>query len=810
MLEEFRVIELTTEVGGALAGRMLGYYGADVIVVEPPEGHAIRSLGPRVGDTPDGSILFAALGAGKRSVIADPAAPDFAPFVKSLLAGADVLIESQPVGTLASAGLDPAALIEEFPGLVVCSISPYGQTGPRAHWKATALTAAAAGGQMAMCGDPGMPPLKTAGYQAQNQAGLHAFSAILAALFAARRTGVGDWIDISMQEVQASTLEGAGPLALFAGVDGGRTAGNRPFAQWGIHECKDGYIGVAAMPRQSFAIYDAIGHPELKDDPMMASGWSPEANEILGVLIPEFTAQYTAEELFANAAKFRAPFAMIPNARQLLEWPGLTATSFWSEVEHAVLGRYQLPGGPIAFGEGWRGDAKPAPLLGEHDAEVRSGGGQAGRVGALASTSPGLPFEGVRVVDVTAVWAGPFGTRFLADLGAEVLKVEGPSFADPIRTMTGARSAPAINQSTYFNEYNRNKLGVSLDIKHPEGMAALKKLIAEADVFVENWSSGVAERLGLGHEDLKKINPRIISVSMPGFGHKGPDAERVGFGPTIEQMGGLVALQGYEGGPPHRSGISYGDPVAGTIGAGAVAMALLHRDLTGEGSYAVTAQRDIICGLVSEYIVAEAVGQPMPTQIGNRDPQFAPHNVYPAADTFPRPMRGADGPMFTDGWLTVAVDSGEAWAGLKSVVPGLENPAWDSAEGRLADQHAIDAVIGAWAADRDAEEAAEALQEAGVPASHVNTPLLVTMDPHLAEREFFLPYSHPDVGDGGTTRPPWRMARRPATTVNPAPRFGEHSREVLARVAGYNEAELDELARKGVTTTDLLAGSGAG
>jgi crotonobetainyl-CoA:carnitine CoA-transferase CaiB-like acyl-CoA transferase len=430
----------------------------------------------------------------------------------------------------------------------------------------------------------------------------------------------------------------------------------------------------------------------------------------------------------------------------------------------------------------------------------------------VAAANPPLPLHGIRIVDVTQVWAGPYGTRFPADQGAEVIKVEGPSFADPVRTMTGARTVPEINQSAYFNEYNRNKLGVSLDIKQPEGMEALKRLIASADVFIENWSSGVAERLGLGYEDLKKINPKIICISMPGFGHKGRDATRVGFGPTIEQMGGLVALQGYEGGQPHRSGISYGDPVAGTVAAGAIAMALIARERTGTGCYAVVPQRDAICGLVSEYVIAEAVGHPLPLRIGSRDVEFAPHNVYQAAHTEPRPARGLLGePLFefTDAWLTIATDSDAAWRALKSVIadPRLDDHAFDTMAGRHAAPDLIDEVLAAWARSREANEAAATLQAAGVAASPVLTPLLVTSDAHLEARNAFLPMEHPDMGPGRTTAPAWRFQRRPITSVRPAPRFGEHSAEVLSRVAGYSEADIQRFAENNITTTDLIAGA---
>lgn len=580
-------------------------------------------------------------------------------------------------------------------------------------------------------------------------------------------------------------------------------------AQWGIHPCKDGYVGVAAMPRQSFAVYDRIGHPELKEDPAFASGWSPDANELLQVLIPEWTAQHTAQEIFDLASEFRAPFAMIPNARELLEWPALKEIGFWRTVEHPVLGEHPLPAGPIDFDDGNRGSTQRAPLLGEHTEEARV------EVAALPKPTreeggeARPPLDGIRVVDVTAVWAGPYGTRFLADMGAEVIKVEGPSFADPIRTMTGAQKAPEINASTYFNEYNRNKLGVSLDMKHPDGMEAFRRLIANSDVFVENWSSGVAERLGLGYEELKKLNPKIIYVSMPGFGHTGGDAGRIGFGPTIEQMGGLVALQGYGEGPPRRSGISYGDPISGTTAAGAVALGLLKRQRTGESTHAVVPQRDGIVQLIGEYVVAEALGAPLPTRIGSHDAAMAPHNVYQAADTAPRPLIGVLGGAageLTDGWITIAVDSEDAWGGLKRVIQDkrLDKAAFATMTSRHEAQDELDGIIAEWAGSRDAGDAAAALQAAGVCAAPVLTPLTVTQDEHLLEREAFLTYDHPVTGTVGCSAPAWRMQRRPITSVKAAPSFGQHTGDVLTRVAGYSSAELDVLRENQVTTDDLL------
>ncbi len=816
-LAGLRIVELSTDVAGAYAGRLLAMYGADVIVVEPEGGHSLRHLPPWPNDDrdPEDSILFAYLGAGKRSVRLDLATIEGIDAARRLVESADAVIDTHAPGELASLGLDLSALAEERPSLVVTQVTPYGQAGPKAHWRATSITAYAAGGQMNGTGDPDKPPLKTAGHQAYYQGGLHAFSATLTALYAARTSGVGDVLDISLQEVGAAKLEGSLPNALARGTEAGRTTGNATFAQWGIHPTADWWIGVAAMPRQSFAVYDLIGHPELKEDPAFRSGWSPAANEVLSVLVPEWIRERTAEEIFALANEVRAPVGMIPTPAQLLEWPHFKETGFWHYVDHPRLGRHPLPGGPAQFGADDRGVHRPAPLIGQHTDEVLADleapaqpASVAGGAPAPAEVAPAL--DGVRVIDVTQVWAGPYATRLLADAGAEVIKVEGPTFEDPVRTMAGARDVPAINQSAYFNEYNRNKLGLSLDFKQPEGMEALRRMLATADVFIENWSSGVAERNGLGFEDVKALKPDIVYVSMPGFGHSGPDARRVGFGPTIEQMGGLVALQGYEGDAPHRSGISYGDPIAGAFASGAVVAGLMRRDRTGEAVYIMVPQRDGIVGLIGEYLVAEALGHPLPTRIGSKDAYFAPHNVYPARDTEPRlvlsPLTGEPMNAFTDSWVTIAVDSEEAWDCLKRVIgdPRLDDARYDSMDGRRVHQDAIDAVIREWTRGRDADEAASTLQAAGVAAERVLTPLTVTQDAHLAARDNWPTYTHPDAGEVRTLRSVWRMKRRPQGAIRHAPQFGGDSEAVLARF-GYSPQGIEGLKAKGVTTTELRA-----
>lgn len=804
MLHGTRVVDLSRDVAGAYACRMLALLGADVVKVEPPEGDPARRRGPRRDDGGESSALFASLNVSKRSAVLDPDTVEGRGAILSLVERAEVVVEDATPGWWASRGLDFASLTASGP-LVVCSITPYGQDGPQAGWRATALTAAAAGGQLMICGDPESPPLKTAGHQAAMQAGLHGFAASLTALHAARRDGAGDWLDISIQEAQAASLEGFGPTAMVRGQDSERT-GNQARAVWGIYPCADGFVGVASMARQTGSVYRCIGHPELTETPVFADlAANPEANEFVASLVMEWTTARTAREIFEESQRHRAPFSLIPTPRDLLEWAPLREAGFWTEVDHPVLGRHSLPRLPFSL-DGRFETPRRAPLLGEHTAEVMAEIAAAPPRPSGSASPRRRPLEGVRVLDLTQVWAGPYAARFFADMGADVIHIEGPAFPDAVRGVGRGPDPRSFNKAPYFNEYNRNKRGLALDLHRPEGIEAFQRLVPHADVVIENWSVGVADRLGIGFADLQAINPRVSLVQMPGFAQQGPEAERVGFGPTIEQMGGLVALQGYEGGPPHKSGISYGDPTGGITAAGATAAALLQREATGRGVHVVVSQRDNILGMVGEFMVAESAGLPYPVRQGNRDIDCVPHGVYRTADDSGRMQGDILGRVigeFHDTWIAIAVDSDVAWGALREVIDDrrLDDPAYTTLAGRRAHEAAIDAVIEEWARARDPHVEAARLQAAGVAASAVMSPLMLVRDAHLAARGFFPTTVHPEAGEHTVTHPVWRWRHRPQPPVQPAPCFGEHNRAVLRALGGYTDAEVDAFEASGVIAT---------
>jgi crotonobetainyl-CoA:carnitine CoA-transferase CaiB-like acyl-CoA transferase len=402
-----------------------------------------------------------------------------------------------------------------------------------------------------------------------------------------------------------------------------------------------------------------------------------------------------------------------------------------------------------------------------------------------------LPLAGIRIVDLTMVWAGPYGTKLLADLGAEVVKIEGPARTDLTRILTIPTTREferPYDASRYFNEYNRNKRGMAIDVQTPAGKQIVRDLAAKADVLIENFRPGVVDRLGFGYDELKKTNPRIIVVSLPGFSSYQPEASLPAYGPNIEQMGGLAYLNGYVGGPPHKSGISYGDPLAGLGGAAAVLLALVQRERTGKGQRVEVSQRNLLLAMIGDALTAHQLGAPASRE-GSRNASYAPQGAYPSGHPADAPPR----------WVTLSVVTDEHWQALCRVMerPDLAaEAALATVVGRMRAHDRLDAEITAWTQGRTADEAAAALQAAGVPAAPVMAPADLSHDPNLVARDFFRTLPHPEYGQIRVTAPVWRFAGHDLG-VRTAPKFGEHNREVLEEL-GYAAADIDALERDGV------------
>jgi crotonobetainyl-CoA:carnitine CoA-transferase CaiB-like acyl-CoA transferase len=385
-----------------------------------------------------------------------------------------------------------------------------------------------------------------------------------------------------------------------------------------------------------------------------------------------------------------------------------------------------------------------------------------------------LPLYGYRILDLTTAGAGPYATRLLADIGAEVIKVEAPSNGGPLR-------------SDIFNHVNRNKYACTLDLAQPRGRELFLRLLALSDVVIEDYRPQVLEDLGLSYDVLRSAKADIIVVSLSSHGRSGPEKDFEANGADIEALAGLTAISGYLGGGRQKTGIAYADAVAGIAAAGAVALALWHRRRAGEGQHVDVAGWESMVGLIGEYVLGYSMNGRLPQPMGNRHSSMAPYGCYPCAGD--------------DQWVTIAVEDDEQFAAL---CRAMERPEL-AADSRFADvvsryrnQEELDRIVGEWTRRFTPQAVTQALQAAGVPAAPVLGVTALFDDPHLRARGFWESVSHPDVGTWDVDGVPWRLNRSPAHIRLPAPRFGEHNDYVLRGLMGLSEAEVRELGDAGV------------
>ncbi len=401
-----------------------------------------------------------------------------------------------------------------------------------------------------------------------------------------------------------------------------------------------------------------------------------------------------------------------------------------------------------------------------------------------------LPLEGLRVIDLSRFWAGPFGTQLLGSMGAEVIRIESATYIDMVRYIippAGEEVGRPYERGAYFHMANRNKCSIALDLQHPRGKELCLRLIEVGDVLIENFSARVMGNLGLDYDTLRKTRPDLIVVSMPGFGQTGPYRDYVCFGEALEAMCGLSYLTGYADGPPTRSSGAFTDPVAGLYADYAILAALQRRNRTGEGCYVDLSHQEAFVTLLGDMVMDFTMNGRGRTRMGNRHPTRAPQGVYPCKGE--------------DQWVAISVASDEEWKALCRAMgrPELaQDPGYQHTLGRMRKQEELDALIGEWTARLDHYRVMELLQGVGVAGGAVLASDELFQDPHFKARGFFEEADHPEVGRYSYFGIPVKFSRTPGGTHTPAPLFGQHNRYVFGEVLGLSDPEIDGLLRSGV------------
>lgn len=776
-LSDLVVLELSSGVAGGYCGRLLRDLGAQVVKVEPPGGDPLRQESPLVDGA---SVFYAWLNAGKLNV-EDPEGSH----LDDLAAHADLVLHSERGE---SADRLDERLVAANPRAVVVSLTPYGRSGPRAGWETTEFTEYATGGYHYFAGDPAREPLAMHGHQAGFHAGVHAAFGALAAAWHARKTGEGQRIEISHQEC---LLNGHGWLTTMW-THTGQVQSRQGNA---FVKCADGYVFPFGLAPNANLLILMERFDLLEDESLLVPlNWQARFPEVRAALA-EWALDKTKQEIYHTAQELRIAITPINTMADLVEDPQLKAREFFASIR--VGGRTLMaPGAPYRLS---RTPCQPSATAREagadSDAVLSPEFAWANRGVSYPAEAGGArpaagPLEGIRVLEVTANWAGPQAGRLMADLGADVIKVE-------LATKPATRALMPVGNDIwpnfyhrvgYFNKQNRNKRAFCLDLSKPAGRETFLDLVERSDVVLENNAARVMGQLGLDYAALQEVNPRLVMCSMSGFGGTGPERNYSAYGSNIETSCGLASVLGYGPGEYFGTGTFYADPVTGNHGAVAIMAALHEAKRSGQGQWIDMALLECAIPLFAQPFLQYQVTGEVPQPRANRSLTMSPQDVYRTAGT--------------DCWLALSVRDEADWTALCEVIgrPELaEDPALQTVEGRRAKGEEIDAAITAWAGARDHITAADELQAAGVPAAPVMPNWEIACDNHLHDRGFFVDVRHPVAGTHRFPGFPWRLEKTPGTIRRHAPMFAEHNREVFEGMLGMGEAEVAALHEAGVT-----------
>ena len=801
-LAGIRVVELGQLVSAPYCAKLFADYGAEVIKVEPPDGDAARRWGPFPGDVshPEKSGLYHFLNTNKRGVTLDVTRSDGRDSLLRLLARADVLIENNPPERMREWGLDYGSLSEVNPDLVMISITPYGQTGPYRDWKGYDLNAFhLTGTGSRYCGHPGQAPLEHGTFAADFYGAVAAAAWGLAAAYGRQRTGGGQHVDVSCAEAIAATFVGAYNIGGYAqdGVFDRRTGlGMSLGAPATIVPCKDGHVWLLALePGQWNGLARVMGNPDWMQVEMFQDMFARAQNaDAIYPLIEEWTMAHGKHEIMDRCQEAGCPVTAVLDVAEVIEHPHLSQRGYWVELEHRELGRFRNLGAPFKLPESPGGPDRAAPLLGEHTVEVLDDLGAAAAASSIATATatrslPRLPLEGIRVANFGWVWAGPVAGQTLAFLGAEVFKIESRVRVDLTRGLppfAGGVRDPNRSLSNHASWAGNGS--VTLNLKHEEARDLARQLVAESDVVIENFGPGVMSGLDLGYEDLCKVKPDIVLLSMPAAGLFGPLKDIRTYGLSLTSMTGLDSLTGYFGGPPMPVENAFSDPYNGMLGAFAILTALSHRDRTGRGQHVDYSQQEAVLQMVGPAFMDYEMNGRVAGTLGNRHPlaAAAPHGVFPCAGE--------------DRWISIAVVEDDEWRGL---VRSMGRPDWatapelDSGAGRIECLDAIHRELAAWTRGFDDRELTERLQGEGVAAAPVLNVADLLEDPHYRARGTFISVRHPLGFDETIYGGYVKMSRSPAR-VEPGPAIGRDNDFVFRELLGLSEQRYRALVEQQV------------
>ncbi len=795
-LSDLRVLELSSGVAAEYCGKLLADFGARVIKVEAPTtGAKSRAMGPFAtgGAACERSGLFAYLNTNKQSVVVDPATPDGPEALRSLIRTVDVIIDDHPKGWLEGLGIGPATCSSQQPALIVCSITPFGYEAPAALQIARSINVLhSSWGYHSPCAaDPAKPPLSGVGrFLPDYESGLVAALALAAAAYWRESSGRGQFIDVSQQASMSSLVDYvlgqmvAGTMEVSDRRQAYDLGGPATFFQ-----CRDGYVYLwMSEPGHWDGMSTLMGDPAwMREYP---ARWlelhiTPERIDRCRMEIARWMKDQNKSDVASRAQKLGVPLVPVNTMEDVFRSSQLEFRKFFTQIEHPSLGKLHYPTVPYRLSATPARIDKPAPLLGQHTDEVMREVSQ-GMTARKSGRPPderaprGGPLQGVRVLEVTKIWAGPYTGKLLSFLGAEVIRVESYDSLDATRAFGNTD----INDAPGFQAINPGKYSVQISMKGEEGRRLVRELAKVSDIFIENLRPGAAQRMGLGYEALRAAKRDIIAVSMSMHGNEGPLSYQTGYAPCFSALAGICHMAGYEGGPPVLFNQRYGDSSYGTAAAYAAVIALLQRRRTGEGQFVDVSAVESLTAMLGDCFMDYFVTGQVPERQGARHAEMAPHGLYPCAD---------------GEWISIAVQTDEEW---RALCEAMGQPAlaarYPDLRSRRANVRELDGTLAAWTSSQPAGELSGELQRRGVAAFKSLNSIDLVSDERLWQREFYTHVTDRAQRSIPIVGAPWRMSATPPAISRAAPQLGEQNDYVLGELLGLSTEQRQRLVAEKV------------
>ena len=819
-LDGIRVLDLTDE-RGIYGVKLLADLGACVVRPEPPEGDRLRERGPHlsIAASERVSLWHAYFASNRRFLTIDVEQSAGLERLQALIASAHIVMCTRDAFAMQHAQLEAALLAD--PSLVVVDVSSFGDSGPWRDFIAPDLVAGALGGAVATTGDADTQPLKSFGELNFMVSGTYAAIAALSALHRVQTGGPGQRASVSVHSCIASCLEHVlmwrwyEPLLAAAQS---QVLPRRGSLHWSnaykVMNAASGSIMVTPAPdfeKQIFWLVEEDAHEDLIDPKYL----EPENFRAMVARLMEvlhgWVAGKDAETLFFDAQERHAPYGWVLPIEKLVENPQLQARDWWADyrIGRNSDRRLKGPGAPYHLSATpWQADGVDSPQD-TSDSVLSSLGWLQGRAPNSPKPAPDAagarrPLEGIRVLDFTHVLAGPFATRVLADMGADVVKV------------SSLERVQGTNDPThpYYVMWNRNKRALALNMKDPQTLPIARKLAEQADVVIDNFSVGVLDRWGLGYESVSAVNAGVIYTQMSGMGEGGPWSKFVTYAPTIHALCGLTQLTGVPGREDIGVGFSYNDHQAGLHGAVAILAALAARERTGKGQRVDLSQFETGVNFLGPSIFDWYANNTAARPSANDLPydEVAPHGVYPclvgsvAGEKWSQPASDAGITTEQERWVAIACMSDDQWLALRKL---MGDPDWSTdasfatGAGRYAARTQIDSELRRWTSQQTADAVMNLCQHAGVPAGVVQTGVdLIDRDPQLAASGFAQTIDDPVPGFGQTfaDRLPIDFSHTPCDQFMRVRSVGEDNHSVLADWLSMTAEEITAAEQDGRLT----------